>query len=98
MDTPRPMCGLRPSAYGGSGGVSSTREPAAAMEVGPGVAARATRRERSRVPGTEQAATTNGREVEQEQGQESAEERAARFERDAMPLIDQLYGAALRMT
>jgi RNA polymerase sigma-70 factor, ECF subfamily len=53
------------------------------------------------VPGTEQAAdaaTTNGREVEQEQGQETAEERAARFERDAMPLIDQLYGAALRMT
>ena len=29
---------------------------------------------------------------------ESPEERAARFERDAMPLIDQLYGAALRMT
>ncbi|MGQ0576326.1 MAG: sigma-70 family RNA polymerase sigma factor [Pseudonocardia sp.] len=32
------------------------------------------------------------------QEQESAAERAARFERDAMPLIDQLYGAALRMT
>jgi len=32
------------------------------------------------------------------QEQESAQERAARFERDAMPLIDQLYGAALRMT
>jgi RNA polymerase sigma-70 factor (ECF subfamily) len=31
-------------------------------------------------------------------GGESAEERAARFERDAMPLLDQLYGAALRMT
>ncbi len=29
---------------------------------------------------------------------ETAAERAARFERDAMPLIDQLYGAALRMT
>jgi RNA polymerase sigma-70 factor (ECF subfamily) len=29
---------------------------------------------------------------------ETADERAARFERDAMPLIDQLYGAALRMT
>ncbi len=29
---------------------------------------------------------------------ETAEERATRFERDAMPLIDQLYGAALRMT
>jgi RNA polymerase sigma-70 factor (ECF subfamily) len=31
-------------------------------------------------------------------GAESAEQRAARFERDAMPLLDQLYGAALRMT
>jgi len=29
---------------------------------------------------------------------ESAERLAARFERDAMPLLDQLYGAALRMT
>ncbi len=29
---------------------------------------------------------------------ESAEQRAERFERDAMPLLDQLYGAALRMT
>jgi RNA polymerase sigma-70 factor (ECF subfamily) len=29
---------------------------------------------------------------------ESAEERAERFERDAMPLLDQLYSAALRMT
>jgi RNA polymerase sigma-70 factor (ECF subfamily) len=29
---------------------------------------------------------------------ESADERASRFERDAMPLLDQLYSAALRMT
>jgi RNA polymerase sigma-70 factor (ECF subfamily) len=29
---------------------------------------------------------------------ETTEELAARFERDAMPLLDQLYGAALRMT
>ena len=29
---------------------------------------------------------------------ETAEQRAARFERDAMPLLDQLYSAALRMT
>ncbi|HEY9417944.1 MAG TPA: sigma-70 family RNA polymerase sigma factor [Pseudonocardia sp.] len=29
---------------------------------------------------------------------ETLEQRAARFERDAMPLLDQLYGAALRMT
>jgi RNA polymerase sigma-70 factor (ECF subfamily) len=30
--------------------------------------------------------------------EESAEQLASRFERDAMPLLDQLYGAALRMT
>jgi len=29
---------------------------------------------------------------------ETADERAERFERDAMPFLDQLYGAALRMT
>ncbi len=29
---------------------------------------------------------------------ETAEERAQRFERDAMPYLDQLYGAAMRMT
>lgn len=29
---------------------------------------------------------------------ETPEQRAERFERDAMPLLDQLYGAALRMT
>ncbi len=29
---------------------------------------------------------------------ESAEELTARFERDALPMLDQLYGAALRMT
>jgi RNA polymerase sigma-70 factor (ECF subfamily) len=30
--------------------------------------------------------------------QESVQERTARFERDAMPYLDQMYGAALRMT
>ena len=30
--------------------------------------------------------------------EETEAERAARFERDAMPMLDQLYGAALRMT
>ena len=29
---------------------------------------------------------------------ESADDRAARFERDALPFLDQLYGAAMRMT
>ncbi|HZA16291.1 MAG TPA: RNA polymerase subunit sigma, partial [Pseudonocardiaceae bacterium] len=37
--------------------------------------------------------------VQQDQGvQETPEQRTARFERDAMPLLDQLYAAALRMT
>jgi RNA polymerase sigma-70 factor (ECF subfamily) len=44
-------------------------------------------------------AATDGADGEtRDQQEETAEERAARFERDAMPLIDQLYGAALRMT
>ena len=30
--------------------------------------------------------------------EESVEERSERFERDALPLLDQLYGAAMRMT
>lgn len=30
--------------------------------------------------------------------EESPDERAARFERDALPYLDQLYGAAMRMT
>jgi RNA polymerase sigma-70 factor, ECF subfamily len=90
-----------------------------------GAAQDVVRRERSAVPGTEQAADagttgeptrpqTDGVELEpvaqsvvdgvDESPAEVAEEpedaraRAARFERDAMPLIDQLYGAALRMT
>ncbi|MEO6879999.1 MAG: sigma-70 family RNA polymerase sigma factor [Mycobacteriaceae bacterium] len=33
-----------------------------------------------------------------EQAAESPAQRTARFERDALPLLDQLYGAALRMT
>ena len=78
------------------------------------------RRERSAVPGTEQAADQAGNTSATYSGAiapgerdggldgqavplpdpdaETAQERAARFERDAMPLIDQLYGAALRMT
>jgi RNA polymerase sigma-70 factor, ECF subfamily len=51
-----------------------------------------TRLEGSAVPGTETHADLENQE------QETAEQRAARFERDAMPLLDQLYAAALRMT
>ena len=62
------------------------------------------------MPGTEQAAESAAATTADEarvdapadaavdMEQETAEERAARFERDAMPLLDQLYGAALRMT
>ena len=53
------------------------------------------------MPGTEQAAEVEPQEQSPgsaELAEETPEERAARFERDAMPLLDQLYGAALRMT
>jgi RNA polymerase sigma-70 factor (ECF subfamily) len=92
------------------GGVPSRRHAVATGVTVPEVAVRATRRERSAVPGTEQTAdaveTQLDNTVDQSgdggqpavESDETAEERAARFERDAMPLIDQLYGAALRMT
>ena len=101
------------------GGVPSMRHAVATGVAVSEVAVRATRRERSAVPGTEQtadaaraaetaadnsAADTNAAHDRVDGAQpagapaETAEERAARFERDAMPLIDQLYGAALRMT
>jgi RNA polymerase sigma-70 factor, ECF subfamily len=92
-------------------GVPSGRYAVATGVTVPEVAARATRRERSAVPGTEQAADAvenqlDGSPVDESadggqpagESDETAEDRAARFERDAMPLIDQLYGAALRMT
>jgi RNA polymerase sigma-70 factor (ECF subfamily) len=98
METSRPDAGLWPAGRIGTGRVGSSHHPAAAAVAVPEVAVRATRRERSAVPGTEQAADTATADQEVDQEQETAEERAARFERDAMPLIDQLYGAALRMT
>jgi RNA polymerase sigma-70 factor (ECF subfamily) len=97
----------RPPGRARRGSVPSTRHVVAGMAAVPGAAERAARRERSAVPGTEQAADaaraaeTDQRATDEhavEQREETAEERAARFERDAMPLIDQLYGAALRMT
>ena len=45
------------------------------------------------MPGSSAQVNENDTEVK-----ETAEQRAARFERDAMPLLDQLYSAALRMT
>ncbi|MGH3602819.1 MAG: sigma factor, partial [Pseudonocardiaceae bacterium] len=36
--------------------------------------------------------------AEEQGAQETPEQRTARFERDAMPLLDQLYAAARRMT
>jgi RNA polymerase sigma-70 factor (ECF subfamily) len=46
-------------------------------------------------------ATVSGegvRTVEAEPSRETSEQRRARFERDALPFLDQLYSAALRMT
>jgi RNA polymerase sigma-70 factor (ECF subfamily) len=92
------------------GGVPSKRHAVATGVAVPEVAARATRRERSAVPRTEQTADAVETQLDRSTADESADgqpagesdetaaERAARFERDAMPLIDQLYGAALRMT
>jgi RNA polymerase sigma-70 factor, ECF subfamily len=82
----------RPPSRSRAERVRSLRHPVAAAVTVPQVAPRVIRRERSTVPGTEQAAEVVDQELE------TAEERAARFERDAMPLLDQLYGAALRMT
>ena len=39
---------------------------------------------------------TSGPEIAVED--ETSDERSARFERDALPFLDQLYGAAMRMT
>jgi RNA polymerase sigma-70 factor, ECF subfamily len=93
----------RPRGRTGPQRVGSVRPAASAAVVAVGPPARS---EGSAVPGTpatsgpaEQAPDTAAPAaagVDQEN--ETAEERAARFERDAMPLIDQLYGAALRMT
>jgi RNA polymerase sigma-70 factor, ECF subfamily len=43
-------------------------------------------------------ATSTGSVTPDEAASESAEDRSARFERDAMQYLDQLYGAAMRMT
>jgi len=95
-----------PTSRTGPERVRSPRHPVAAAVAVPQVAPSAIRRERSTVPGTEQAAEFAAATTEDvdavdpvvDQEQETVEERAARFERDAMPLLDQLYGAALRMT
>jgi len=63
--------------------VSWTESPTAVAVVPRG------RREGSAVPATRTQANSTD---------ETGAERAARFERDAMPLLDQLYSAALRMT
>ena len=44
------------------------------------------------------AATDAQTDQEIDVASESAEDRSARFERDALPFLDQLYGAAMRMT
>jgi RNA polymerase sigma-70 factor (ECF subfamily) len=71
-------------------------------------AGRVGRWEGSPVPRSETTASAEGGQPRKDQPRkganetandnETAQARAARFERDAMPLIDQLYSAALRMT
>jgi RNA polymerase sigma-70 factor, ECF subfamily len=51
------------------------------------------------LPGSVDQGAENNRGAENNQGdEETPQQRTARFERDAMPLLDQLYAAALRMT
>lgn len=50
------------------------------------------------VDGVSDAETAESTPVEVDLATETQEERLARFERDALPLLDQLYGAALRTT
>ncbi|WP_100445791.1 sigma-70 family RNA polymerase sigma factor [Glycomyces xiaoerkulensis] len=52
----------------------------------------------SRAAAVGSEAILDERETVTESGGETSGERRERFERDAMPLLDQLYGAALRMT
>jgi RNA polymerase sigma-70 factor, ECF subfamily len=87
------------------GRVGSARQPVAAAVATTGATARVVRRERSAVPGTEQPVehiVDDTVDLEDGAGETAAAEDpralAERFERDAMPLLDQLYGAALRMT
>ena len=94
----------------GQGRVGSPRQPVATAVTVPGTAERVVRRERRTVPGSRPDSTAPVADAVEpgaaqsedrppvDQAAETAEERAERFERDAMPLIDQLYGAALRMT
>jgi RNA polymerase sigma-70 factor (ECF subfamily) len=69
-----------------------SKEPSA-VEAATVAAGQVRRRGGSPVPRTEATASAEGTPRD-----DNAEELAARFERDAMPLIDQLYSAALRMT
>ena len=80
--------------------------PAAAVSVGETAAATVSTAATEGTPVTDdQPGTTTGAVdpavLETEDGirsRASAEDLTARFERDALPLVDQLYGAALRMT
>ena len=86
-----------PAGPAHAGRVFSTRQPAATNEAAATpVAYPVIRLEGSAVP--EQSLQSERRDDTVDQEQETPQERAARFERDAMPLLDQLYGAALRMT
>lgn len=84
---PKPKgCGTR----SGSGRAARRRAPAGPPGVvsgRPGIARRGVRTSLEGSPVVERSTT-----------EETPEARQARFERDALPLLDQLYGAALRLT
>jgi len=80
---------VRPSP-GAPGGRSTVAATTAAGSVGA--------REDDEQGKVDRGRDGRGEELRAVQAAETPEQRSARFERDAMPLLDQLYGAALRMT
>lgn len=93
------VLGGRPGDGPGGSAVTSTRARPGAASGGSRGLVRGGSTMASRTGGTAEPVATEERErAAAEQAAESDAERTARFEADAMPLIDQLYGAALRMT
>ncbi len=102
MEAPRPA---RPTVWtvGSTGPTSAPPRRSGGGRVGSFLAdsqaaARVAEGERSAVPDETDTDQQSQQDAVDRAPEESEAERAARFERDAMPMIDQLYGAALRMT
>jgi RNA polymerase sigma-70 factor (ECF subfamily) len=82
----RPLAGSTAGvSFGLTAPVDEKLTPVAQIEITPGIAQPAVDQ---RDAGHEEVSTV----------EETTEERGARFERDALPYLDQLYAAALRMT